>query len=290
MIGSVPIISFDTSAHNRLVDDGPVSEAMLAGLRSLFFRFVGLSVDEMVATRDPVKRGALITYCSRIQLGQSDCIHAHGELIARMVVAHSNDPASFDWKGVNVRFGDAGRMFGTREFVYDEIVSAEQRAALKKLRRDYDGMFSALRPKLEAVLVKSGEVAPPTFREALGRLEPAGLPWRMGKLLYDRAVKTDASETTIRSFLATCPPFRALIMAMLMSWYDRALSPIRGEKFEAGRSDMFMAVHLPYCDRFITAEKKRVQEKCLREVVAVTGLETEILSYDDFCDSFLVSP
>ena len=34
MIGQYPIISFDTSAHNRLVDDGALSEAVLAGLKS----------------------------------------------------------------------------------------------------------------------------------------------------------------------------------------------------------------------------------------------------------------
>ena len=49
------------------------------------------------------------------------------------------------------------------------------------------------------------------------------------------------------------------------------------KKFEAGRNDMFMAVHLPYCDKFVTAEKYGEQERCLREVVAVAvSLETEI--------------
>jgi len=44
---------------------------------------------------------------------------------------------------------------------------------------------------------------------------------------------------------------------------------------------------LPYCDWFVTNDSG--QEKCLREVAAVTGLETEVLSYDDFCDRFLVA-
>jgi len=42
VIADFPIVSFDTSAHNRLVDDGPLSEPVIAGLKSgLFFRFVG---------------------------------------------------------------------------------------------------------------------------------------------------------------------------------------------------------------------------------------------------------
>jgi len=37
MVGHTTVISFDTSAHNRLVNDGPRAEAVLAGLKSGFF-------------------------------------------------------------------------------------------------------------------------------------------------------------------------------------------------------------------------------------------------------------
>ena len=76
---------------------------------------------------------------------------------------------------------------------------------------------------------------------------------------------------------------------MLMSWYDLAVRDKHaGERFRAGRNDLFMSVYLPYCDKFVTAEKKGEQERCLREVASVAGLETDILSYDKFCDSLLV--
>jgi hypothetical protein len=75
-----------------------------------------------------------------------------------------------------------------------------------------------------------------------------------------------------------------------MSWYSQSLSNEgTGEKFEAGRYDQFMAIYLPYCDKFVTAEKKREQEKCLREVAAVAGLETEVLSYDRFRESLKIA-
>ena len=50
-----------------------------------------------------------------------------------------------------------------------------------------------------------------------------------------------------------------------------------------------MSAYLPYCDKFITAEKNREQEKCLREVAAIAKLETAIVDYDDFCAGFLVT-
>jgi|ERR1700675_300624 len=291
MIGDTPIVSFDTSTHNELVKDGPRAEIVLAGLKSgLSFRFVGLSIDEMVATADPTKRAALFAYCSRIQDGLSECIYPHNELTKRMVVEHHKNPAAFDWKKVDVKAREYERAIRNRELVGDEKLSADQRADLKARKKEYEGMWSGLRPQLMEVFKKHGEAPPATFREVIARLQSgSNLIWNMGKLLYDRASGTDASEATVREFMDACPPFRAIIYAMLLSWYDRAVSPENGEKFESGRNDLFMAVHLPYCDKFVTAEKYGEQERCLREVAFVAGLETEILSYDDFCDSFLVT-
>lgn len=76
MLGDLPIVTFDTSAHNRLVDDEPLSEAVLAGIKSrIFFRFAGLSIEELVSTSDPVKRAALFNYCARLQAGVTDCLY-----------------------------------------------------------------------------------------------------------------------------------------------------------------------------------------------------------------------
>jgi hypothetical protein len=66
MIGDFPIVTFDTSAHNRLVEDGSFSNAVLAAFKAgLFFRFAGLSIEELVSTSDPVKREALFAYRAR---------------------------------------------------------------------------------------------------------------------------------------------------------------------------------------------------------------------------------
>jgi hypothetical protein len=289
MIGDIPIVSFDTSTHNELVKDAPRAEIVLAALKSgLSFRFVSLSIDEMVATADPAKRAALFAYCSRIQDGLSECICPHNELIKRMVVAYHKNPAAFNWKTVDVKARGYERAIRSRELVNNEELSAEQRADLKTRSREYEDMWARLNPELKEVFKKYGEAPPPAFREFVARVQSQGsLIGYIGKLLYDRAAETVASETTIKEFMETCPPFRAMVYAILLSWYDRAVRDEKGEKFEAGRNDMFMAMHLPYCDKFVSAEKYGEQERCLREVAFVAGLETEILSYDDFCNSFL---
>ena len=75
-----------------------------------------------------------------------------------------------------------------------------------------------------------------------------------------------------------------------MSWYNFSVrDPNFGEKFSAGANDQFMSVYLPYCHKFVTAETNGEQEKCLREIVFLASLQTEILSYDDFRNSLMVT-
>jgi hypothetical protein len=153
-------------------------------------------------------------------------------------------------------------------------------------------MFSNLRPELRKVFEAHREAPPTTLREAVSRLQGTekSLIWSMGKLLYDRGAETDASIATIKTFIEACPPFRALLYAMIMSWYDLGVrDPHIGEKFKAGGNDLFMSIYLPYCEKFVTAEKNGEQEKCLKEIAFLAGLETQVLSYEAFRDSFLVT-
>jgi hypothetical protein len=290
MIGQFPIVSFDTSSHNRLLKDGAQSEAIFAGFKSgMFFRFAALSVDEMIATKDPGDREALRASFGRLQHGPADCIYPHNELVTRMVVAHSKDPAGFDWKTVDVRARDYEKGIRERDLVADEKLSLDQRTAQAEAGKVYKEIFARLRSKLEEVLKVHGEVAPLTFIQAVARAEGAepNLVVAIGKDLYDRVAGGDASEATIKQFIAACPPFRAIVYALLMTWYDVSLAdPVKSERFKAGRNDLFMATHLPYCDKFVTNDAE--QERCLREIAAVAGLETEIISHDAFCDSFLI--
>jgi hypothetical protein len=291
--GYLPIITFDTSAHNRLLEDRDRSEPLMAAVRaSMFFRFAGLSVEELISTPDPVKRAELFTCCARLQQGPADCLYPQNELIRLLVVEHLKNPSAFDWTTVDVRGWEYEDAIRRRYFVSDERLAAEQCRELRDRQKSYKQMFSSLRPELRKVFEAYGEAPPTTLREAVSRLQGAekSLMLSMGKLLYDRGAETDASTTTVRLFMEACPPFRALVYALIMSWYDLGVrDPNVGEKFKAGGNDLFMSIYLPYCDKFVTAEKNGEQEKCLKEVAFLAGLETEVLSYDAFCDGLLVT-
>jgi hypothetical protein len=246
MFRKLPVVCFDTSAHNRIVEDGTRSEPIIAGLKSgFFFRFAGLSIDELISCPDPAKRAALLRCCARLQHGPSDCIFPPNELIRDLIVAHHENPEFFDWKAVNVRAVEYERGIQRHKAIVDDALSSEQRTEQSRLQKQYKQMFSSIRPKIEAVFAAQAEARPTTFRNVIARLENLenSLMWGIGKLLYDRAVETNASESRIKEFLAVCAPFRALIYALLMSWYDLSVRDTRaGEHFGAGRNDLFMAV------------------------------------------------
>ncbi len=292
MTANLPIVTFDTSAHNRLIEDGARSERLIAAIGGgAFFRFAGLSIEELISTPDPVKRAALFDYCARLQDGPTDCLYPQNELIRLLVVDHFKNPSAFDWAAVDVRAKEYEDAIRRRFFITDEQLAADQRRELKNRQKSYKQMFSNLRPELRKVFDAHGEAPPTTLREAVTRLQGTekSLIWSMGKLLYDRGAETDASLATVKQFIEACPPFRALVYGMIMSWYDLGVrDPNVGEKFKAGGNDLFMSIYLPYCDKFVTAEKNAEQEKCLREIAFLAGLRTEILSYDAFCDSVLV--
>ena len=93
-------------------------------------------------------------------------------------------------------------------FVRAALAGGAKRRALTNLLRSVQSRWEKweraspdLRPELDKVFVAHREAPPSTFREAIIRLQGKGsLIWSMGKLLYDRAAETDASEATIKEF------------------------------------------------------------------------------------------
>lgn len=171
-----------------------------------------------------------------------------------------------------------------RKHVMDDELSAEQRQRQSELQKEYRKAFTQQRPRYDAAYAPTNEPRPTRFDEAL-KLADVGNKKRtisLGKGLYQRVTGTSISREAVSAFIASCPPFRAFIYAT-MSDFDLALrDKHRGEGFEAGRNDMYMAVYPPYCDEFVTDEKHGEQEKCLRKIAAAAGLHTDVLSYDDF--------
>jgi hypothetical protein len=163
---------------------------------------------------------------------------------------HHNSPAAFNWKTVDVSGREYEKAIRRSALINDDSLSAEEKSHPKARNKEYEDMWSNLHPELDEAFRRHGEDPPPTFREAVARSQREGsLILSILKLLYHRTAQTDASASTMQNVIDPCPPLRALIHAMLMSWYNLSVRDDKGERLEAGRNDIFMAVHLPYCDK-----------------------------------------
>ncbi len=290
----LPIVSFVTGAHNRLADEAVNSERILSAMKSkFFFRLVGLSYEELVSTPDVTRRLTFLEDCRKLQGGPWDCLNPHYQVLKLLIKAHADDPVHFQWLTIDVRSGELNHEIRAGKFVADDALSSQQWQEQKDALKGYKQMWVDLRSKLDSAFIAAGKPRPTTFKDAFKEYGPQLLP-SIGKGLYDGGLKAEAAERgeqiqvdtdieTVKHFIDNCPPFRALLCAVLMSWYHHsARDEDSGERFRAGRNDLFMSIYLPFCDIFVTAEKKGEQERCLREIASVLALKTQILSYDEF--------
>jgi hypothetical protein len=291
MFAGRSVLTFDTSVHNRLVDDGELSEVIYAVLKTGYFvRLAGLAIEELMATPDQAARTALLRGLGRLRYGPHDCLLRNNELLRHLIQANELNAAKFDWKTVNVASPEYARRATGQDLIADDQLSSEQRTHLMEQKKVFEKPFSDLRPKLDEILNRHGAAHPFTFREVLPQIQPeGGLVWGIANGLYKSGGGSSFSETAIHDFMDRCPPFRAAVYCLLLAWYDRSLGDRHNrKKFQAGRIDLFMAVYLPYCDQFITAEQRGERERSLREVAFAADIDTPVRSYDDFCRGLLL--
>lgn len=288
-MNSKPSLAFDTSALNRLVRDDDSEVIIAAILSSYEVLLPEMSIGELYATPDPEHRKKLFRVCRRL-LGVGQCILPAHWILDALVQHHNADGSGFDWRRVPVRAPKIEQAVHDDDVLNDELLVIQQKSAVRKLQNNFEDMFERPRRRLEAAFDKGIERRPTNFRDYLRLMQTGGGQfWQFAQGLYDAAVNTMPDEDTIRGFIDICPPFRAVLYALALTWYDRCIRPPTEAKFSAGRNDQMMAVYLPYCDQFITAEKKGMQERCLRESAEAANISVTVRSYDDFCGSFWIT-
>jgi hypothetical protein len=289
------VLTFDTSVHNRLVKIGASSNPIYAAVKSqYFFRLAGLSFEEMMSTPQAADRLALLDGCRQLTAGRAwDCLNPPYEVLRILVAAHAKDPANFQWLPVDVRSGGLAHEIRTGELTADDALANLQRTEQNASIKGYKAMWVNLRDKLDPIFVAQNIPRPKTFEEAFENGSSKLFPG-IGKDFYDAGlrfdaglrgekIKPDTDTATVQHFIDSCPPFRALLCACLMSWYNTSLRDYnKSDKFAAGRNDLFMAVYLPYCHVFVTRDAG--QESCLRELTRHIGIDTEVLAFNAFKD------
>jgi hypothetical protein len=63
-----------------------------------------------------------------------------------------------------------------------------------------------------------------------------------------------------------------------MAWYTGAIN--KGGAMKAGRSDLLMATYLPYCDRFVSDDKRQTSN--LHEIAREAQINCEVTAFSEF--------
>jgi hypothetical protein len=225
-----------------------------------------------------------------LQNGPHDFLLPQNEILRLLISAHEASPSAFRWGSVNVSAPEYAMEITKREFISDDDLVRDQREHFASSKKEFESVWSALRPKLEVIFQRDDAPRPRSIQEVLPHATVhGGVFWGMAKGLYEKGANAAATDEKVRHFVETCPPFRCCVYAMLMAWYDRSMRDWNsGEKFHAGRVDLFMAVYLPYCNQFLSAEQDGEQERCLAEVARLAGVQTIVCSYDNFCAGLMI--
>jgi hypothetical protein len=280
----LPTIIFDTSALNKIEDGGPAFEPLMKGLRCGFkVILTAMNADEIIATKNPNRREALLARFGRL-LYSAECIWPPHEIIRALVSAHFENASQFDWTTVCVRAREyeAGL---PRHDIPDEVC-AQQREYQLEAPKEFQEIWKKLRPDLDAILAKDPSKRPTSYREAVAiAATDGGVLWGIGRGLYRYVSDNEPTEAGVRAFMDVCPPFRAACYGLVMAWYNGSLRALDGTP-TAGRNDLMMAVYLPYCSRFVTADEPQGKE--LREICTEAQFACKILSFEEFHISLAV--
>ena len=269
---------FDTSGINALADD-PDYVALIRGLQlTHLFGVTETAISEIAANSDETRRIQLLGVLERLLKFGMGVIPFH-VIIKEQAKAYLADRRRYDWRRVNVRFAEAEGEVVRQEIIHE--VSEETRVALKQWDKDFQAIYSNAKSAFQKTFDRR-DGKRPSLKEVADRLLGDGGAHRAIAIdLFERGTGTRLSHAEVHDFMERCLPFKALLVALCFSQYDRC---IRGERQpslgKAGRLDILSATYLPYCQVFVTNDDG--QCKALRTVAEMIGLQMDILLYSDF--------
>jgi hypothetical protein len=281
-----PIIIFDTSAINRL-GDRPDFEAVRCGISSVYYvRSIETVIAELVANENKLRRMHLFKI-ERALRSRGDTTYPHHEILESLVRSFEANRSNFRWQDVLIKH--RGIEDHLARNVLDDELAAAQKIQAAEGEKKWVETFRKLSVTYDEVL-EEGQ-SPTSLVEMVELFERPGgaLLQAWGKMLYKRDDGMDGDPQSIRQFYDECPPFRALVMAMLITQYDRCFRPIQkgGKSYRAGRTDTIMATYLPYCNTFVSEDPKQIN--LLKEVIIHARIsDCSILSYEEFIDSLML--
>lgn len=278
----IPIVGFDTSAINELVDD-PNRAVLLPKVRSRFHvRLSAAAAGELIATPDALRRSRLMALCKEL-MQSGDCIHNAYQLL-QMLIRDSEASPTFDWQLADIRFQEAEGVLRTGA-VFNDSESQSLRDENKEANRKFEDFHRRFSPLYAQAFTEQGAARPASLGESIDRLRKSGSLGKMASALYAHVSERDPRHdpppaAVVEHFLCSCPPFLAFLLGLCAARYTRNLKPSYQASMKAGALDTSIAVCLPYCHIFVTNDGG--MRNCFKEIGRLASLPAEVMSYGRF--------
>jgi hypothetical protein len=244
---------------------------------AFFVRLTFTNIEEIIATTEATLRRNLLAYVRSV-LTAGECIDRYNSIIEQLIRNFESDPKSFDWRLVPIRSRAA-----EEEIVRHEVTDSfahEQWQGARNAQKRFHNTYSSARRQFDSFFQKECRERP-TIPELIEHRKRSGAFWRVCIGRYNRVANQAGDEETIRQFYAACPSFRASILASYVAEYERCVRDEKaGVSYRSGLQDLYSAVYLPYCNDFITDDKK--QARCLAAIATEGNLDVNVRSYEDF--------
>ena len=181
------------------------------------------------------------------------------------------------WQSLSLRSRDYENSIVRRDLV--NSLSVQQRNFGRRTQTKFAKTFVGLGKKLEKLFIK-GLQRPASFAELLSLLQVRGGLWKIAAVFYKHGANRKPREATLRRFIGACPPFYAFVLSVFMAEYGYGVRSAKAlGSYRAERSDLLSALYLPYCDIFVTDNKRQL--RCLPEIAGVARSSVEILKDPD---------
>jgi len=273
-----PIISYDTSAINRLLND-PDSSALVSILKSRYYtRITSTNIEEIIANSNIHRRQQLRDFIKPLA-ATGECIQPYHWIVQRLLRLHASGE-DYHWRHQDIRFVSALNFVLGDEPVSEKL-SEKQRKEVGQLEDRFIGFFEGERWKFERFF-KTGGTRPQTYSEMLQLIKvESGSFWALASVIYHSATGKSLSLNKAKEFLDSCPAARALVMAVCMAQFERSVRDLKTAlSYRAGRFDLLCTVYLCYCDLFISADKR--QCNALGAIAEAGNLRAKVVYYPDF--------
>jgi hypothetical protein len=249
-----PIVSFDTSVVNRLAKHTNFVALRTKINDAYHVRMNRTVIAELVSTEAAELRAHLLNV-ERMLRCPGDITFPHDKILESSIRFFEEHRSNFEWKRVSIR---SKKM---EEFLADTFLddgrSADQRKQFSDLNDQWIETFQRFSDSFNENVKDSRPTSLDGLVELLER-EDGAILQAWGKMLYKKHDGTDGSAECIRQFYELCPPFRAMVMVMLVQQWERCFRDLKlAPSFRAGRNDMIMATYLPYCNVFVCDRMRR---------------------------------